>query len=518
MPYAGWHDRPFALIGRRGSGVALSAVNATALQDGLGPGMPLTDARALQPALSVAPEDPVAEAATLARLADWCGRFTPWTREDPAPGDGNGAGIWLDVSGCAHLFGGETALLSQVTEKLAALAFPARAGLADSPGAAWAAARHLTSADQPFAQIPTGAARQMLSRLPPEALRLPAKTLETLERLGIRRVEELLALPRAPLVNRFGPETAKRLDQALGRLPEPINPRRPPAPSLARLAFAEPIGQREDIALALRRLLTVLCDRLEQDHRGARALELCVFRVDGSVARAAVGTARPDRSVARLARLFDGRLDSLDPGFGIEALTVSLLADEPLTAQQKSWTDKAAAQPSNSPAATAPGTRTADQAAELAALADRLGARLGTEALRRPHLTQHHRPERAWIETKPFTPAPKTALSSQSGNIPPVGQKRVGQPVRLYGSPRAVPLPWPVSPEAYPRRDPWRDHAPDWWVGPAADSMATRWVRVETPEGLRLTLARAAPPGPEEDQEPEQDEEKAKWACYGVCP
>ncbi|MDA0664878.1 MAG: DNA polymerase Y family protein, partial [Proteobacteria bacterium] len=186
-----------------GGAVRLSAVTLAAQKAGLSPGQTLADARALMPDVAVHDGDPAGDAATLARIAGWCGRYTPWTAPSGLE-SGGAAGIWLDVSGCAHLFGGEAAMLDDMTTRLAAIGYTARAGLADTAGAAWAAARFGKPGTARCVIFPAGEHPSRLAPFPNAALRLPPDILDGLERLGLRNVGDLAALPRAGLARRFG--------------------------------------------------------------------------------------------------------------------------------------------------------------------------------------------------------------------------------------------------------------------------------------------------------------------------
>lgn len=455
-------------------GLRVRAANKAALALGIGPGLPLADARAIHPGLKTVEARPEQDAAALRDLADWLGRYSPWTAVDGADG------IWIDSTGCAHLFGGEEAMMADIALKLAGLGLALRAGLADSPGAAWAAARYAIR-DGDWTIIPEGAARQWLAGLPVAALRLSPTAAEGLNRLGLRRIADLLALPRAPLAARFGTEVAERLDQLLGLRGEPLSPLRPVAPFASRIAFAEPIGRTEDVAAAIRRLLEDVCARLAHAAQGARRLELALFRADGTVIRQGVGTARPVRDPAHLARLFAEGLDKLDAGFGIEAMTLTATVAEGLAAAQL-------------------GLTTASRCGELSLLVDRLGHRLGAAAVMRLAPRPGHIPEQAVV------PAP------------PLG--------RLEGAWRAGPrparlLPHPEAIEAEgepPRRFRWRRGlhevtrtegperiAAEWWHGfePTPPAMLRDYYRVEDGQGRRFWLFRQGQGG---------------WFLHGLFP
>ncbi|GAB4392913.1 MAG: hypothetical protein Tsb0032_10350 [Kiloniellaceae bacterium] len=246
-------------MGDDGKRLSLVAVNAEAEAGGLEPGLPLAEARALLPGLITVPHEPQADARALAALASWCTRYTPWTAPDETGPDltnrgaaekaagqepGGAAGVLLDVSGCAHLFGGEHALLEDLQARLAGFGYAARAALADTLGCAWAMARYGTSAWHPCVVVLPGRQRAALAPLPPAALRLPAATVELMDRLGLRRIENLYDLTPAALTPRFGALAVRRLAQAVGMEPEALSPRQAPAAHLTRQVFAEPVSKR----------------------------------------------------------------------------------------------------------------------------------------------------------------------------------------------------------------------------------------------------------------------------------
>lgn len=467
---ASWRERPMATVHSMQGGLRIAAVNAAAQVAGIAPGQPLADARALRPGLKTVEADPRCDLLALAALADWCGRYTPWTAVDQMGEDGAG-GLWLDVTGCAHLFGGEEALLCDLLERMGGHGFAARAGLADTPGAAWAAARFLGGGDG-WAVVPEGAARQLLAGLPLTALRLPAAVIETLRRLGLRCIGDLLALPRAPLAARFGDIVGRRLDQLLGRSAEPISPRRPVRPYFARLAFAEPIGRDSDIAAGLRHLLDILSAHLRHDHKGVRRLDLALFRIDGVAIRTAIGTGRAVRDPAHLARLFAETLSKLEVGFGVEVMTLTASAVEPLAAEQGELVARR-------------------QAGDFDLLVDRLGNRLGCDRLRRgaPHAA--HLPERAV--------RPTAALGPMKDTIWPSGPR----PLRLLTRPEPVEA--VLEAGEVPTVFRWRRHrhrviradgpervAAEWWraaTPPPPNAVRDYW-RIEDGDGRRFWLFR----------------------------
>jgi protein ImuB len=470
----------------------LYAVDPAARRAGLRPGMVLADARAQVPALETLPARPREDKAGLARLAAWCNRYSPWAAaEDPAADMGTSAtadpaslaleqagaaGLWLDATGCAHLFGGEAAMLQDMVGRIGRLGFAARAAMADTPGCAWAVARYAAD-DTPWAVVPPGAARTALAALPVAALRLPPADAAGLRGLGLRRIGDLYDLPRSPLAARFGDGIARRLDAALGVAPESISPAPPAALHRVRHAFAEPIGRVEDIAAALELLCGALCDGLARAAMGARRVGLALYRTDGTLVRRGVGTARASRDPRHLARLFAPHLETVDPGFGIEDMILAAERVEPLGAAQPGLSRETACGAADSPDA----------------LIDRLANRLGTASVLRLRTRESHWPERA-SSLAPITgpaPAPsgtKTAMPSTGPR--PARLLRPPEPVDAVaeaGGPPAL-FRWRRAVHRVVRVEGPERIAPEWWRDGAA---ATRdYYRIEDSAGRRYWLYR----------------------------
>ncbi len=478
-----------ATVGSAGTtGLRLVAVSAAARGAGIAPGLPLAGAKAIRPDLDVRTHDGAADSRLLARLADWCGRYTPWTAIDPASTGagrlGGGAGLWLDISGCAHLCGGEAALLADLVKCMTAFGFTAAAAVAETAGAAWAVAR---LARKPVSIVPASEVAARLRPLPIEGLRLPVDALQRLRRLGLSRVGDLMALPRAPLAARFGEVLLLTLDQAVGRVDEPLSPHRPQPEFLARLAFAEPLGRLSDVTAVVALLVAELSRRLQAAQRGARQLELSCYRSDGTLARIEAGTSRPSVAEAHLGRLLRDKLEGLDVGFGIEVMTLAALVTEP-----------------HRPAQTAIALDGADRADttaadNLGALIDRLSNRLGAAAVvwLAPHAS--HIPERAFTEIQALS----GGASAGMGPWP-----RQPRPLTLFPSPEPIEVVAPV-PEGPPALFRWRRQphriiaadgperiAPEWWRSDADTdlSAASRdYYRLEDADGCRFWVYREGP-------------------------
>ena len=446
----------------------LAAVDPAAALVGLAPGMSLADARARLPELRLVDADPAGDAKALAEFADWCGRFSPWTSVDGADG------IWLDITGCVPLAESEAALVRDLVDRAARLGFTARAAVADTAGAAWALARY---GGGPVCVLAGGEARAALAPLPVAGLRLPAEIVQDLKRLGLKQIGDLYGMARAPLAPRFGEAVARRLDQALGLLDEPISPRQPIVPRLVRRILAEPISTPDAIEHGLSQLMALLCRQLEEDGLGARRLELACFRVDARVERIAIGTSQPSHEPAHLGRLMTEKIGQIAPGFGIELLQLRALAVEPLAARQLGLD-----------AQKADGT--------VAPLVDRLANRLGAGNVLRLVPENSHLPERAARAVSMLD----TRHDAKRLQDWPAGRPR---PIRLLAYPDPIEVMAPV-PDDPPLMFRWRrvPHrvrraegperiALEWWREPAAGTDGIRdYYRVEDEAGRRFWLYR----------------------------
>ena len=294
--------------------------------------MTLADARALVPNLGTAPHDAQRDASCLRALGRWAQRFTPKVMVEPAFGEpvrGTADGtLLLDASGCAHLFGGEEGLLHEIEDGLDRFGITARLGIADTKGGASALARF----GRQTRIAPPGETRTLIGPLPVAALGLDAQICTDLARVGLKTVRDVAAVPRASIAKRFGVETVKRIDRALGTEADPLVTMAQSAPHAVRMSMPEPIGTTDAVADALDLLLTRLCERLEREGLGARRLELTVRRADGGSDGCAIGLMRPGRDAATIARLFERGIAALDAGFGIDALRLEAVDVEPLAA------------------------------------------------------------------------------------------------------------------------------------------------------------------------------------------
>jgi len=337
--------------------------------------MRLADARASVPELVTETADPEGERRLLEDMVRAGERFSPWIAIDgPDEMTGEG-GVWLDMSGGAHLFGGERALMTTAREAFRSFGCTLRLGLADTPAAAWAAARHHGG----DGLVESGATREITETFPLDALRLATETVRVLNRLGFRKIADLYPIPRANMTTRFGPDVVLRLDQLLGRHREHLGFEHSPRVYEVRQNWPEPLGAADIMATAVAALLAELCQALRNDGLGLRSLGLRFQRVDNTVTSLMIATSAPSQDSAHLMRLLQDRLPGVDAGFGIETITVRAFQTQRPTAQQGQLIDTG---------------NTADDPEGRHRLVDRLAERLGTHSVYRFGQRQSYLPER----------------------------------------------------------------------------------------------------------------------------
>ena len=477
---------PTALITETAHGPRIDAVNPAGYEAGARAGMMLTDARTLCPAIRTAPADPAGDLEALEKLALWAQRWGPWSALDPPDG------VLVDITAAAHLFGGETKLLADVEAAFAKRGLVARAAIAPTAGAAWALAHYGIHYGARAAIIdPGGDMMRMLADLPVAALRLDQDVLTVLRRLGLKRLSDLAAIATGPVDraeaaardaihrrfrNRKSPSANPliRLDQLLGRVPEPLLPVVPHHAPLVQRRLMEPIRHRALLDRVLADLADDMVRELEARAEGARRLELGLWRVDGEVLVRRLELAAATRAAAHITRLFADRLGDIDAGFGIEIVRLRASWAEPLDLSQGDVEE----------AAERHGT-------SLSACIDRLTVRLGAGAVRRPIARASHLPERAQTWQPPFEP------QTTSQGLFEFHQR----PLKLLDKPEVIAVLY-ASPDGLPQRFRWRGDvcevvrvegperiAPEWWRERSTVRLRD-YYRVEDTIGRRFWIYR----------------------------
>ncbi|KUJ78819.1 DUF6504 family protein [Ruegeria profundi] len=507
----GLQDGPLAVVAEQSNMQVVTSLNAEAQAAGLRVGQPVRDAHAMCANLVTRPRNTPAEAAFLTALRRWAGKFSPWVAEESPDG------LIVDLSGCAHLFGGEEALLNVLEVDCADMGLSVQMGIADTLGAAWALARYAgqeATSDRngdaisqearatraragkrrhwtkggtaPQVMTLGGGARiaapgqsyGALSPLPIAALRLEDQVVAQLNRLGLRRIGDLLGQPRASLARRFGRGLVLRLDQAMGSAPEPVSPARPPHHFAVRMTLPNPIGLIEDVMAAIDRMLPTLCTKLEEKGRGVRTLRLEAHRADQAAEIIEVGLARPTYDKHRIRPLLEMKTDKIDAGYGIDMLRLEAIQTEPIHARTM--------------AGHAEARRVArerlDGNTAVDDLIGKLGARVGLEAITRHHPVASHIPEKtaqtlaaAWSEPAhdwPPSPRPRPLLMWQPEPVMAPETPTVPSAFRWRGRD------WQLAQATGPERI-----APEWWLDDPNWRSGVRdyWV-VVTEQGERLWL------------------------------
>jgi len=469
---------PFAVVREEKTALRLFSLNRAAIEAGLSAGMGLTDARAIAPDLMTRVHEPEHDRSLLEALHRWAGKFSPWvaTHERNA--------LFLDISGCAHLFSGEAPMLECMSQELKDLAIDARLGLADTKRAALALAKFGRGKEI----APTGQTRQSVQGFPVEALDVEPSVLTGLRRLGLKTIREVLALPRAQLARRFGTALVHKCDELIGASADPVSPAKPKPILAARMTLPEPIGLLEDVEECVRRLIAQVCKRLSEAQMGARQLRLEIGRADNSHFSETIGLARPTRDAKLIYGQFERPLSKIDAGYGIERVRLSASIAEPFIPEQLNTAAKS------------------HEAHALDEVLSRIGNRIGFEQIGKYHTNESHVPERSFF----LAPVNRNKPEKNSAIKP-------NRPlVQFQPEPANV-----IKPGRPPRSFQWRRKhyalasangperiLPEWWQDvPGWQGGGRDYWFVQTREGERLWLYNH--PGNERRQD---------WFVAGIFP
>jgi protein ImuB len=417
----------------------------------------------------------------LKRLAGWSFRFSPVVGVDLPDG------LMLDVTGCSHLWGGDELYLKEIIKRFQARGYHVRAAMADTIGAAWGYARYGSGC----MIIKSNQHAKALLSLTPEALRLEMDIIERLFKLGIRKVEDFIKMPRHVLRRRFGKAFIQQLDRALGNEEEFIEPVEPVAAYQERLPCLEPIVTASGIEMALQRLLDALCHRLQQEEKGLRIACLKCYRVDGVMVQVTIGTNRPSRNARHLFKLFETRLSSIEPALGIELFVLEAeKVEDHSPLQEKLWERKAGLEDER-----------------ISALIDRLAGKFGADHIHRYLPDEHYWPERSY--------KPATSLHEKLTTVWRTDRPR---PIRLLSTAQRIMVTAPIP--DYPpmlfrykgklhkiiKADGPERIEEEWWL---EDGEHRDYYRVEDEEGCRYWLYRS---GHYDADKPHQ------WYIHGFFP
>ena len=467
-------DAPCVVVAKQNNALQIYALDDLAAHSGLAIGLPLANARAICPQLTVFDADEAADREMLNDIADWCDRFTPLVALDPPHG------LFLDITGCAHLFGGEAALLQTVCGALTRRGFAVSADIAGTSICARTLTRHVSGKI-----IADGEEAKAVSPLPVAALGAEDAITSGLHRAGLKTIGDVASRARHEISARFGAGFTTLLEHALGQGDAPISPRKPLPDYIVEKRFPEPVATENVIAMNLSALSAMLVTAMDKQGKGARRLEASFFRTDGAVRTILVDTGRPVTKGEVIDRLFRERLDALndplDPGFGFDLIRLSASRTEIVVQQQR---DLDANVHDND---------------QLAALIDRIAARIGGRRVV-VHLPQDtHIPERAVLAVSAqhhLAAATQVSWPARIESEPPL------RPLRLFDRPEPIKVPFASVPDGPPHQFTWRrvTHAVvrvegperiamEWWKQDG-ERLTRDYFRIEDEAGLRFWIFR----------------------------
>ncbi len=454
---------PFVLASPQHGRMVITATNPVSELQGIEKGMVVADVRAIFPRLEIMDDPPDLPARLLKSLALWCIRYTDMVSVDGSDG------LILDVTGCAHLWGGEQNYIQDINLRLQNRGYDVRATMADTIGSAWAIAHYGSTSPV----IENRKQMEALLPLPPCSLRLDQASTDLLMKLGLRQVRQFIQMPRSALRRRFGKELLLKLDQALGFADEPLSPVQPVEPFRERLPCLEPISTAGGIEIALERLLDSVCIKLQKENKGIRKVAFIGYRVDNQIEKIEIGTNRATCNRTHLFKLFKEKISSIEPALGIELFMLDVLKSEPMIArQEKFWTGTAGLEDTG-----------------VSELLDRFMNRFGSSPIHRYMPDEHHWPERS-LKTADSLHEPLT--KKWKSDRP--------RPLHLLKKPEQIEVTAPIP--DYPpmlfrykgeihsikKADGPERIEPEWWI---AEGLHRDYYAVEDEQGKRYWLFRA---------------------------
>ena len=438
--------------------------------------MVLADCKAFVPELQAYDYDPEQQRKIISAIAEWCIRYTPFVSID------SGDGLILDVSGCAHLFGGEENYLTTIIQRMKTFGYDVRSAMADTIGTALAVCRFGKSGSI----ILSGEEEKALSLLPPAALRLENAISERLDKFGLKTIGSFISMPSSALKRRFGPTLLTRLAQALGKELEFTNPVKAIVPYQERLQSMEPICTAVGISIAIKTLLHEMCLRLNRESKGLRKCELQCYRVDGNIQRIGIGTNSPSRNEEHLFKLFENNISKIRPNLGIELFVLEApVVEDLLNTQDALW------------------TISKGNFSVIAELLDKFSGKIGTEHIYRYLPDEHYWPERSIKKTSSLTEKPTTNW-----------REDLPRPLHLLSQPEPIEVSVPIP--DYPpllfkhkgilhtvkKADGPERIEEEWWIG---SNLYRDYYCIEDEQGARYWLFRSG----------DYNTGNAKWYLHG---
>jgi protein ImuB len=459
----GLRHTPFVLREASRGRMIIVATNSEAEKNGVSAGMVLADAKAIVPHLVVHDNPPRLSELILRRISEWCIRFSPVVATDPPDG------IFIDASGCTHLWGGDSSYLNEIVKRFEKLGYGASAAIADTAGVAWGIARFGKSAKV----IPPGQHREALLSLPPEALRVEPEVSHRLHQLGLHQIGQIINISRASLRKRFGAGLVVQLDRALGHHLEILQSVIPVPVYEERLPSLEPIVTATGIKIALEQLVTSLCLKLLKEQKGLRKAVFKCYRVDNKVEQIEIGTNRPTHDVRHILKLFDTSLNTIEPALGIELFILEApVVEEHLSHQEKMWETEGGLNDNR-----------------LAELLDRLASKIGSDTIHRYLPEESYWPERSIKEASTLAESPGIQWRTEKL-----------RPLHLLSKPETIEVSAPI-PDYPPMLFRWKGKVhkimkadgperieQEWWI---QQGQHRDYYRVEDESGFRYWIFRS---------------------------
>ncbi|MBX2823703.1 MAG: DNA polymerase Y family protein [Gammaproteobacteria bacterium] len=362
-------DNPVAVITQDGARRLIMAVDDTARELGIHPGLTLNSAYAIAPELHLIDYDEQAQQRYLEQLSLWALNYSSWVT--PRAPDV----VLIELAASLRLFGGLDSLLDRLQKGCNKQGLHMQYGVAPTPAAA-----SLLAHVEPGKRIEQQQALTTeLGSIGVEYLPLDNFTLKGLRQSGIRHCKQLFRLPAAALNRRFGTDCSTLIFKLLGTLPDPC-----PAFTVTD-NFAQgldlPLEAPDANALQfpLNRLLAALGGFLKSHDQGVLALRITLGHLRHDATHIDVVFLEATSNHKHLMKVILERLDKTTLPVPATSIHIETLELAEVPHHGRDLLQKSQCQP-----------------ASIQQTLDNLAARLGSEKLYTPLLTDDHRPEKAW--------------------------------------------------------------------------------------------------------------------------
>ena len=457
-------------------------------------------------------DDPQADRLMLEGIARWCRRFSPTTAVEDAE---QPECIHVELAGTAELLGGEQTVVRTAVWTLASRGLYARAAVADTPSAAWAAAHHPTVVGPPvphaaetgawgaeapntervaqprlrgrrWAVVPPARQTEWLAALPVAATRIPAEAIASLSELGVQTIGQLLQLPRESLASRLGPVVVRRIAEFEGSRAEPLQAVAGDAFPHAECHLSAPASTLEAVRYVLEPLVEQCLAALAARGFGVTVLQVRLAEAVSVSAKPTpvvcdIGLFRPSVSAQHVVDLVQLRLARMQLPREVESIAVEVVSAGAVAARQRVLFDSVA---------SAASLRAGEQTVQLGGLLDRLAGRLGRMAVFEPRPVVDAQPEHAWVAAPPEPGGPPRAAATSAARLRPLWM--TPRPIRVETAsvvPDGPPLWFCISGVRHRVAEAWGPERIEtaWWRGCC---VRRDYYIVETESGDRWWLFR----------------------------